>query len=258
MTGANGGNFNMATEDFPALGGNAAAQTTNGNTAGSSLLNNATTRANGNTNAGLYGVAGSNSNNSAPSSADDVVDTSGGLLGGAGLGGLGGLRGVSQQQQQQQQPLRTSSSGPATAPAAGSALGGDYGLLGLLGVIRMTDADRNALALGSDLTLLGLNLGSAEQIYNTFSSPWNDTAVSKEPHYQVRSIRDFERAYRPISNPSTTAPHVLLHATSSIKDGPLVKISARNTLLHLLCPSERRTAGICGARAILTGMEVPR
>lgn len=37
-----------------------------------------------------------------------------------------------------------------------------YGLLGLLGVIRMTDPDRSMLALGSDLTTLGLDLNTAE------------------------------------------------------------------------------------------------
>ncbi|CAN0321636.1 unnamed protein product, partial [Hapterophycus canaliculatus] len=37
-----------------------------------------------------------------------------------------------------------------------------YGLLGLLGVIRMTDPDLNTLALGSDLTTVGLNLDSAD------------------------------------------------------------------------------------------------
>ena len=37
-----------------------------------------------------------------------------------------------------------------------------YGLLGLLGVIRMTDEDLSTLALGSDLTTLGLNLNSPE------------------------------------------------------------------------------------------------
>jgi hypothetical protein len=43
-----------------------------------------------------------------------------------------------------------------------------YGLLGS-GVIRMTDADRNALALGSVDLMLGLNYAT-EQIYSTFSS----------------------------------------------------------------------------------------
>ena len=34
--------------------------------------------------------------------------------------------------------------------------------MGLLGVIRMTDQDLNTLALGCDLTTLGLNLNSVE------------------------------------------------------------------------------------------------
>jgi len=37
-----------------------------------------------------------------------------------------------------------------------------WGLLGLLSVIRMTDPDLNILALGTDLTTLGLNLNSPE------------------------------------------------------------------------------------------------
>ena len=36
-----------------------------------------------------------------------------------------------------------------------------FGLMGLLSVIRMTDQDLNTLALGTDLTTLGLNLNSA-------------------------------------------------------------------------------------------------
>ena len=43
-----------------------------------------------------------------------------------------------------------------------SALNDRFGLFGLLNVIRMTDQDLNTLALGTDLTLLGLNLNSPE------------------------------------------------------------------------------------------------
>ncbi len=39
-----------------------------------------------------------------------------------------------------------------------------FGLLGLLSVIRMTDQDLNTLALGTDLTTLGLNLNSPEYV----------------------------------------------------------------------------------------------
>ncbi|KAF7722129.1 hypothetical protein EC973_003673 [Apophysomyces ossiformis] len=62
-----------------------------------------------------------------------------------------------------------------------------YGLLGLLGVIRMTDPDRSMLALGSDLTTLGLDLNTSDSIYATFISPWSDTqtppGLNVEPGY---------------------------------------------------------------------------
>jgi CCR4-NOT transcription complex subunit 2 len=38
-------------------------------------------------------------------------------------------------------------------------------LLGLLSVIRMSDPDLTTLALGTDLTTLGLNLNSPEPLY---------------------------------------------------------------------------------------------
>jgi CCR4-NOT transcription complex subunit 2 len=39
-----------------------------------------------------------------------------------------------------------------------------FGLMGLLNVIRMTDQDLNTLALGFDLTTLGLNLNATEYV----------------------------------------------------------------------------------------------
>lgn len=56
----------------------------------------------------------------------------------------------------------------------------DYGLLGLLNVIRMTDPDLTTLALGTDLTTLGLNLNSPELLWKTFSSPWADGPAKQE------------------------------------------------------------------------------
>ena len=201
----NNQNFSMATEDFPALSG--APPSSSGVVNGSSL--NASSLLAGGTNAvnaragpsnggssGLYGGSGTELEGSAQ------LDGGAGLLGGTGLAGLGGLRGLQQPQPPSTSLLRSQSSGPSStgtigspaaassaggpSTAAGSALTGDYGLLGLLSVIRMTDADRNALALGSDLTMLGLNLGTVENIYSTFSSPWTDASKAKEPHYQVR------------------------------------------------------------------------
>jgi len=58
-----------------------------------------------------------------------------------------------------------------------------YGLTGLLSVIRMTDPDLNTLALGTDLTTLGLNLNSSEVLYATFHSPCLDVPTRSEPDY---------------------------------------------------------------------------
>jgi CCR4-NOT transcription complex subunit 2 len=200
MTG-NNGNFNMATEDFPALGGGAPSQSVGGVTNGSLLNVSSLLGGSGlsqqqqqqqqqqgsTTENAFYGGSGLSSGG---------LDGGAGLLGSAGLGGLGGLRNTGTALPSSALATNpgagaigttsTLNSGNAPGSTAGNALGGDYGLLGLLGVIRMTDADRNALALGSDLQLLGLNLGSTEQIYSAFASPWTDSGATKEPHYQVR------------------------------------------------------------------------
>ncbi|GBC30283.1 general negative regulator of transcription subunit 2 [Rhizophagus irregularis DAOM 181602=DAOM 197198] len=66
----------------------------------------------------------------------------------------------------------------------------EFGLLGLLSVIRMTDPDLSMLALGSDLTTLGLNLNSPDALYATFTSPWaenNQVAGLIEPEYHLPS-----------------------------------------------------------------------
>ena len=49
----------------------------------------------------------------------------------------------------------------------------------------MSDADRNALALGNDLTALGLNLNTSGNLYSTFASPWTENPTTREPHYQL-------------------------------------------------------------------------
>lgn len=70
-------------------------------------------------------------------------------------------------------------------PEAERAAREKYGLLGILKVIRMTDPDLNTLALGMDLTTLGLNLNSPECLYATFASPWSDTPARKDPEFYL-------------------------------------------------------------------------
>merc|ERR1719382_476726 len=70
-------------------------------------------------------------------------------------------------------------------PEAERAAREKYGLLGILKVIRMTDPDLNMLALGMDLTTLGLNLNSPECLYATFASPWSETPAKKDPEFYL-------------------------------------------------------------------------
>ncbi|KAL5169446.1 putative NOT transcription complex subunit VIP2 [Glycine soja] len=60
-----------------------------------------------------------------------------------------------------------------------------FGLLGLLSVIRMSDPDLTSLALGIDLTTLGLNLNSSENLHKTFGSPWTDESAKGDPEFTV-------------------------------------------------------------------------
>lgn len=197
-TGSTGANFKMATEDFPALPG-APLGGSGGNT-GSGLLG---------------GVEGGQVGRSSPSGisfggapASSVTRSSnvgGGVFGGdldgltnqfdsASLLGSGGVGNLGSQNISNPVVSQQRSTAPSGAPVSsgnnnpgggGSALSGDYGLLGLLKIIRLSDADRNALAVGSDLTSLGLNLNSSENLYSTFASPWSDSPASREPQYQL-------------------------------------------------------------------------
>ena len=93
-----------------------------------------------------------------------------------------GLPGTPQQQQQlsQQQHSSAGRKNPSQQAAPDR-----FGLLGLLSVIRMTDPDLTTLALGTDLTTLGLHLNSPENVYKTFQSPWVDNPLRPEPDFKV-------------------------------------------------------------------------
>jgi CCR4-NOT transcription complex subunit 2 len=60
-----------------------------------------------------------------------------------------------------------------------------FGLLGLLSVIKMSDPDLTSLALGIDLTTLGLNLNSTENLHKTFGSPWSNEPSKVDPEFSV-------------------------------------------------------------------------
>ena len=109
-----------------------------------------------------------------------IAPPSAAALGAQGPGGLsamnGGLVAVGQSSSSGSSAPGSSSVGGSSSgstagvPAAGGPMGTGiaasgvdrYGLLALLGVIRMSDPDLTTLAIGSDLTTLGLNLNSQE------------------------------------------------------------------------------------------------
>lgn len=51
-----------------------------------------------------------------------------------------------------------------------------FGMVGLLTFIRAAESDPNlvSLAMGQDLTALGLNLNSSENLYPSFGGPFSD------------------------------------------------------------------------------------
>ena len=49
----------------------------------------------------------------------------------------------------------------------------------------MNDSDVTMLALGTDLTSLGLHLNGMDALYLTFASPWADSPIKPEPAFKV-------------------------------------------------------------------------
>lgn len=177
-------NFSMTTEDFPALGGKSGGVGAPGAVVGGQPEGSTLGSAPSST-PGSVGILDSTSVGGNQLDYTGLIGSNGGATETAGV-----------QQSSQSRPTSTTQAGSGSSNAGGStgnagsgssggAIGGDYGLLGLLSVIRMTDADRNRLALGSDLTVLGLNLNSPDALYSTFGGPFSDKPATKEPHYQV-------------------------------------------------------------------------
>ncbi|KAI9221075.1 hypothetical protein BC828DRAFT_381990 [Blastocladiella britannica] len=110
------------------------------------------------------------------------------------LGG-GGTRGGDPESAATTAPSSSPTAGqpPATAAMPQQSTADRFGLLGLLSIIRLPDPDLNALALGSDLTSLGLSLTSTEVLYPTFVSPFAEqpltlstlTGLPLEPEYHL-------------------------------------------------------------------------
>mmetsp|Transcript_2399 Transcript_2399/g.4999 ORF Transcript_2399/g.4999 Transcript_2399/m.4999 type:complete len:434 (-) Transcript_2399:1309-2610(-) len=207
-------NINIAAEDFPALPGSGpgsgdqqvASQAGGAPASGSSMQQRGTNGSNPTSNVsspflgsrsgsgagdaviGAGGAGGISSNGSNP-----LLNGLAGGLAGLSIGGdsgSGGARPSSGSVGGGGSNNPSSSSVAATAAigadgAAGSAINSDFGLLGLLSIIRMTDSDRNALALGDDLAALGLDMKSKDKLTDTFGGPFTDKPASSEPNYHI-------------------------------------------------------------------------
>ncbi|GLC33442.1 hypothetical protein PLESTB_000076100 [Pleodorina starrii] len=91
----------------------------------------------------------------------------------------------------QSQPGSASAAAAAAAVAAAAAKADRFGLMGLLPLIKMTDADLTMLALGTDLTGLGLNLNAAGDLHSTLVSPLADNPIKTEPDFDLPSCYKF-------------------------------------------------------------------
>ncbi|XP_056635318.1 CCR4-NOT transcription complex subunit 2 [Diorhabda sublineata] len=95
--------------------------------------------------------------------------------------------------------IQTSPDGRVTN-IPGSMVNDQFGIVGLLTFIRAAETDPNlvSLALGQDLTALGLNLNSPDNLYPTFAGPWaehpcrpQDIDFHVPPEYLINhAIRD--------------------------------------------------------------------
>ncbi|XP_047095318.1 probable NOT transcription complex subunit VIP2 isoform X2 [Lolium rigidum] len=78
-----------------------------------------------------------------------------------------------------------------------------YSLLALLNLIRSKEPGPTSLALGLDLTTLGLNLNSQDSLYKTFGSPWSNEPAKGEPDFQIPACYSAEQppALQPFNFP---------------------------------------------------------
>lgn len=124
---------------------------------------------------------------------------------GGGVGGSGGGGGMLDKQQQLlMKRTAVGSGGVQTSPDGkvtnipASMVNNQYGMVGLLTFIRESDPNLVSLAMGQDLTTLGLNLNSSEKLFPSFGGPFADQPCRPQdidfhvpPEYLVNmSIRE--------------------------------------------------------------------
>ncbi|XP_075227875.1 CCR4-NOT transcription complex subunit regena [Lycorma delicatula] len=172
--------FTMSSEDFPALPGTT-------NTDGPSPANNLTS-------AGSSSGADKSTTGDVPQQ-NQTQDGTGGTVAPSNRVVMNNDSKI----QSSKRGIQTSPDGKVTNIPA-SMVKDQFGMVGLLTFIRAAETDPNlvSLALGQDLTALGLNLNSPDNLYPTFGGPWaempcrpQDIDYHVPPEYLINhGIRD--------------------------------------------------------------------
>lgn len=77
------------------------------------------------------------------------------------------------------------SSGGASYSSTTEAKPQDYGLLGILPVIRGPTKDTGPLAYGVELTHLFPTISSPEPVHASFAGPWATAPIKRDPEFQI-------------------------------------------------------------------------
>lgn len=106
----------------------------------------------------------------------------------SGISNISGMGGVIPPQMQPSHQTQPSSIGAApTTPNANfpKKRGFDVELYGMLGLLNTIRTDQYSLAMGYDLTTLGLNMNSSSIIYDQFAAPWTmeESKVTPELYF---------------------------------------------------------------------------
>ena len=98
-----------------------------------------------------------------------------------------------------------------------------FGMIGLLTFIRAAETDPNlvSLALGADLTTLGLNLNSEVNLFPTFGGPWAETPCRPQDI-------DFHVPHEYLTNTAIRYSIMATMATSQSNMGFIVFIPGRS------------------------------
>lgn len=124
-----------------------------------------------------------------------------------------------------------------------SMVNNQFGMVGLLTFIRAAESDPNlvSLAMGQDLTALGLNLNSSENLYPSFGGPFSDAParydnkkIDSDFIYSDESNEKLCIIYRPQDIDYNVPPEYLINSSIKEKLSPVTLKKYKDDLLFFL------------------------